>query len=69
MLELFKSIYSFIVYMISLPVLFGLLVVAALNVLVGAGVLLCVGRPSCVFMTSGVATDVSNKGIVNDVAL
>jgi hypothetical protein len=48
MLELFKDIYvySFIAHMMLLAVLFGLLVVAALNVLAEAGVLLCVGRPS-----------------------
>jgi hypothetical protein len=43
MLELFKGmfVYSVIVYMMLLTVLFGLLVVAALSVLVGTGVLLC----------------------------
>jgi hypothetical protein len=35
-----------LVYMMLLTVLFGLLIVAALSVLAGAGVLLCVGRPS-----------------------
>jgi hypothetical protein len=46
MLEHFKDIYSVIVYMMLLMVLFGLLVVAALYILVGAGVLLCGGQPS-----------------------
>jgi hypothetical protein len=48
MAERFKGIYaySFIADMMLLTVLFGLFVVAALNVLAGTGVLLCVGRPS-----------------------
>jgi hypothetical protein len=48
MLELFKGIcvYSVIVYMMLFMVLFGLLVVAAVSVLVGVGVLLCAGWPS-----------------------
>jgi hypothetical protein len=44
MLELFNGIYvySVLVYMMLLTVVFGLLVVAALNVLALAGLLLCV---------------------------
>jgi hypothetical protein len=43
---MYICIFSYCIYMMLLMVLFGLSVVAALNVLAGAGVLLCVGRPS-----------------------
>jgi hypothetical protein len=47
MLQLFKDIYVYsVIYMMLHTVLFGLLVVGALNVLAGVGVLLCVGWPS-----------------------
>jgi hypothetical protein len=60
MSELFKGIYaySFISDMMLLTVLFGLLVVAALNVLAGTGVLLCVGQPSQSFVVGVFVTSV-----------
>jgi hypothetical protein len=51
-------IYSVTLYMMLLTVLFGLLVVSALNVLAGARVLLCVGRPSKSFFVGAFVTSV-----------